>query len=152
MCGFGAGLHKDTHDLGLQFRKIEHKYGTAGMKNQIRCRREEIQMAAKRLAHASLDAIALVGLAQDLAYGEPEPWRMWSCAGLGSEKPTHGCGLVLARASVSALEISMVAQAKRHQRLLLCGMLRRGLHGKTAGNPAEAYKENQGSGPNANAA
>ena len=76
MCGFGAGLHKDTHDLGLQFRKIEHKYGTAGMKNQIRCRREEIQMAAKRLAHASLDAIALVGLAQDFAYGEPEPWRM----------------------------------------------------------------------------
>lgn len=109
------------------------------MKNQIRCQRQEIQVAAKSLAQAPLDAVTFVRFAQNLARSEPDPWPIRSGHGLRSQEPTHGRGLALARACVGALEISVAAQAEGRHRLLLRGMLRWGVHGKTAGNPAQAY-------------
>ena len=69
---FGLGLLKDTHDLCLKFREFDCQYRAAGMEDQIAPCGQQINMAAQGLAHAALDAVALMGLAQHLAGGQPD--------------------------------------------------------------------------------
>ncbi len=42
------------------------------MKDEVDARGEQIDVAAEGCAHAALDAIAIVGLAEDLACGETD--------------------------------------------------------------------------------
>ena len=67
----GVGLLKDTHNLGLEFREFDGEHRAARMQDQIEAQGQQVHMAAQHLAHAALDAIALVRFAQHLAGGEP---------------------------------------------------------------------------------
>ena len=82
----------------------------------------EIDVAAKSLAHAALDAVALVGLAHDFTDGEADARLAWRApgfsgllGGLRREEPAHRSGLALAGGSVGAQIIGVLAQARAHQ-------------------------------------
>ena len=68
----GLCLLKDTHNLRLKFREFHGEHGAARMEDQIAALGQQIHMAAQGLAHAALDAVALMRLAQHLAGGEPD--------------------------------------------------------------------------------
>ncbi len=68
----GFCLLKDTHNLRLKFRKFDGEHRAAGMQDQVEAAGQQVQMAAQGLAHAALDAVALMRLAQHLARGEPD--------------------------------------------------------------------------------
>src|ERR1019366_5427378 len=75
-------------------------------------------VAAQGLAHAALDAIALMGFTEHLACSEAYAgtgfaWR------LRCEKPAHRCGLPLASSGISALIVGVFAQACARDRLAL---------------------------------
>ena len=67
---FGMCLMKNTHNLRLKFRKFEGQDDSAWVKDQIASLRQQVDVAAQSLSHAALDAIAFMGLAQNLAGGE----------------------------------------------------------------------------------
>ena len=67
---FGMRLMKNTHNLGFKFRKFESEDGSAWMEDQIAALRQQLHMAAQRLSHPALDAIAFVGFTQNLADGK----------------------------------------------------------------------------------
>ncbi len=52
-----------------------------------RSRRQQVDVAAQGLSHAALDAVALVGLAEHLAGGEPDAWAR---RGLGCREAVCG--------------------------------------------------------------
>ena len=109
---------KDTHDLGFKFREFDGEHSAAGMKDEIEAGGEQIDMAAQGLAHAALDAIALVGLAEHFACGEADAaGRHARRSGCGSQKPAHRSGLALAARRISALIVSVFAQTHARQRL-----------------------------------
>ena len=68
----GACLLKNTHNLGLKFREFRGEHRAARMQDQVEALGQQVHVAAKHLAHAALDAVALVRLAQHLAGGEPD--------------------------------------------------------------------------------
>ena len=70
-------LSKDTHDLGFEFREFDGEHRPARMEDQVEAGGKQIHVTAQHFAHAALDAIALVGLAEHLAGGEPNarPWN-----------------------------------------------------------------------------
>jgi hypothetical protein len=66
---------ENTHNLTFKFRKFDAENGAAGMKDEVAALGQQVRVAAQCLAHASLDAIAFVGLAQHLAGSEANAWR-----------------------------------------------------------------------------
>jgi len=111
-------LLENTHNLGFKFHEIQCEYRAARVENEIAGRGQQVKVAAQSFFHAALDAIALVRLAQNFANGEPNAWRNCRVIGrLRSEKPAHRCGLAFAAGRISALIISMLAQAQTGQRL-----------------------------------
>jgi hypothetical protein len=125
---------KDTHDLGFKFRKFDGEDGAARVEDKIATLRQQVDVAAKDVSHTTLDAIALVSLADDLAHGEPDAgaFRLHRArAGIRltrSEEPTHRRGLPFAGGSIGALIIGVLAQAHARQGL------RRGLWDGWAGS------------------
>ena len=82
----GLGLLKDTHNLALELRKFHRENSAARVQDEVEARGQKIDMAAQSLAHAALDAVALVSLAHDFAYGEADArrggsTRAFSCCG-----------------------------------------------------------------------
>ena len=70
--GLLLGLLKDTHNFALKLHEFHREDGAARMQDEIKARRQEIDVAAQSLAHATLDAVALMSLAHDFAYGEAD--------------------------------------------------------------------------------
>jgi hypothetical protein len=64
---FGFRLMKDTHNLGLKFRKIESEHVAAGMEDEIAIVGQQVHMAAQGLAHATLNEVAFMGVAEHFA-------------------------------------------------------------------------------------
>src|ERR1700679_56203 len=99
---------KDTHNLGLKFPEFKRHDKPPRMENQIEPRREQIHMAPESLAHAPLDAIAFMRLAEHFACGQSHARSggEWS-SGIGwtlpRHKPAHRRGLMLAAARIGAL-------------------------------------------------
>src|SRR5271166_2843304 len=67
----GVCLLKNTYNLGLQFREFRAQHDAARVQDQVEALGQQLHMAADRLAHAALDAIAFMRLAQHLAGREP---------------------------------------------------------------------------------
>jgi hypothetical protein len=120
--------------------------------------RKQIDVAAQDFAHAALDAIAFVRLAQNLADGKADAraWRQRMVAmvfrtvsriggiWLRGEKPTHGCGLPFAGGRIYALEIRMFTQTRPGKRMRsLLARLDGGAHGIAGGNSAGIARENE---------
>lgn len=63
---------EDTHNLSFKFRKFDGENETARMKDKVAALGQQVDVAAQNLAHAPLDAIAFMGLAQHLAGGEAD--------------------------------------------------------------------------------
>jgi len=122
---FGSRLLKDTHNLGLKFRKIEREHRAARMEDKIATLREQRNVSPQGLAHATLDAIALMGLAHNFAGCESHTRGWDDPVGLlfpWGKEPAHGGRLTLAACRVGALIISVLLQAQASQRLALnCG-------------------------------
>jgi len=85
-------------------------------------------VAAKSLAHAALDAVALVGFAHHFANGETDARRGGKICGfsfrrlrsdLRGKEPAHRGGLVLAAGCVGAHIVGVLAQARARQALTL---------------------------------
>jgi len=83
------------------------------MEYEIEAGGEQIHMAAQCLAHAALDAVALMCLADYFAYRKPNA-RAVDLHCLRSQKPTHRCGLVLAPGSIGSLIVGVFAQTCAH--------------------------------------
>ena len=116
---FGICLVKDTHDLGFKFREIEAEDGAAGMEDEIAAGGQQVRVAAQDLAQAALDAVAVMGLAQDLAGGQADTRRggkmdrgQRARGGLRGQEPAHGSGLALAGGGVGALIVGMPGQTQ----------------------------------------
>jgi hypothetical protein len=115
-------LLKDTHNLGFKFREFHGQHTTARMKDQIEAGGKKIGVAAESLAHAPLDAVALVGLAHNFAHRESHTrWGQSICRGaagrLRRKEPAHGCGLPFAARSIGAEKVRVPAQARTGERL-----------------------------------
>jgi hypothetical protein len=118
----GFGLLKDTHNLGLKFRKIEREHRTAWMEDEVATLGKHRDVEAQSLAHSALDAIALMGFAHYFAGCESYPRARRARIGLRllrGEEPTHRGRLALAARAVGALIISVLLQAQASQRLAL---------------------------------
>jgi hypothetical protein len=91
-------------------------HGPAWMEDQIAALRKQIHMAAQGLAHAALDAVAVVSPAQHLAGGEPDARARregdQAFSGLLRQKPAHGARLALAAGSIGALIVGVLAEAR----------------------------------------
>jgi hypothetical protein len=118
--GFGLGLLKDTDNLTLKLREFHGEDRAPRVQDEIETRRQKIDVSAQDLAHAALDAIALVGFAYDFANGEADARRGWSeCffSRLRRQKPAHRGRMPFAAGSVSAQIIGVLAQARVRQSL-----------------------------------
>jgi hypothetical protein len=126
LLGLLLGLLKDTQNLPLKLREIHGEDDAARVKDEIEARRQKINVAAESLAHAALDAVALVGLADDLADSEADARGNRSSRALKGlrgdlrgKEPAHGSGLALAAGSIGAQIVSVLAQARIRQSLAL---------------------------------
>jgi len=124
--GLGLGLLKDTHNFALKLREFHREDGPARMEDEIKARGQKIDVAAQSLAHAALDAVALVSLAHDFAYGKADARRSGStrafsclrgCLRRRRKKPAHRSGMPLAAGSVGAQIVGVLAQAGVRQSL-----------------------------------
>ena len=125
-------LMKNTHNLGFEFREFEGHHRPARMQDQIEALGQQIHVTPQDLAHAPLDAIALMSLAQHFARGETDAGPGRHCSAresrlLRREKPAHRSGLPLAAGGVGALIIGVPGEPRSGQRLN--GKLGRGLNG-----------------------
>ena len=108
---------KNTHNLGFEFRKFERHDSAARMQYEIEALGKQLHMTAQGLAHAPLDAVALMGLAQHFARGQAYARPSRQCGTrvsglLARQKPAHRRRLPLAAAGVGALIIGMLLQAR----------------------------------------
>ena len=69
-------MFQNTHNLRLKLRKFHGEHAAARMEDEIEAGGQQIDVAAQSLAHAALDAVALVSLAQHFAHGEADARRM----------------------------------------------------------------------------
>lgn len=104
---FGICLLENTHNLGIQFREFEGQHDPVRMQNQIAAGRQLFDMPSKHFAEPALHAIALVRGPKDLANREPDSWS--GHLSLGSQKPAHRSGTMLAAGSISPLIVRMPA-------------------------------------------
>ena len=115
---FGSCLFKDTHDFGFQLPEIHAETCASRMKNQIASGWEQIRVAAQDLAHAALDTIALVRLAQHFSCSQSNARCGWrDCGIVCSHEPAHRSGLPLSARRVGALIVGVLAQAQMRHRL-----------------------------------
>src|SRR5208337_2590215 len=117
---------KDTHDLGFEFLEIHGEHRAARMEDKVAARRQQVEVTAQSLFHASLDAIALMSFAQHLSGGEANAWAVSSPR---RKKPAHGGRLALAAGSIGAQIVSVLRQAHSAERLVL-NRLESGGHGE----------------------
>jgi hypothetical protein len=130
--GLLPGLLEDTHNLALKLREFHSEDGAARVQDEIEARGQKIDVAAQSLAHAALNAIALVSLAYDFAYGKADARRGGSERALSClrgclrgwlrrrrQKPAHRSGVPLASGSVSAQIVGVLAQTGVRQSLAL---------------------------------
>ena len=119
----GPGLLQYTYNLALKLREFLGEDVAAGMEDEIEAWWEEINVAAKGLPHAALDAVTFVSFADYFADGEADTRGSrdgcigGSGQGLRSEEPAHGCGLVFSGGGVDAEKVSVFLQARARQRL-----------------------------------
>jgi len=88
----GFSLLKDTHNLGFKFRKIESEHRTAWMEDQVVTLRKQRGVAAQGLSHATLYAIALMGLTHYFAGCKSHPRTRYARIELRvpwREEPAH---------------------------------------------------------------
>jgi hypothetical protein len=111
---FGICLLENTHNLGIQFREFEGQHDPVRMQNQIAAGRQLSDMPSKHFAEPALHAIALVRGPEDLANREPDSWS--GHLSLGSQKPAHRSGTMLAAGSIRPLIVRMPAQTRPGQR------------------------------------
>jgi hypothetical protein len=120
------GLLKDTHNFALKLREFHRQDSAAWMQDEIEARWQKIDVSAQSLAHAALDAIALVSLTHDFADGKADAWRgrskrafscLRGCLRRWRQKPAHRSGMTLASSSVSAQIVGVLAQAGVRQGL-----------------------------------
>ena len=126
VCRLGLGLFKDTQNFPVKLREVDGEHDAARVQDEIEACGQELDVAAKSLAHAALDAVALVGLADDFTDSEADARRGWRGSaisglldGLRREEPAHGSGLALAGSSVGAHVVGVLAQARVHQSFTL---------------------------------
>lgn len=118
-------LCKDTHDLGFEFREFDGKNRAAGMKDEVSVAWQQVEMTAQHFAHAPLDAIALVGFANDFACGETDAGASSNCilirrvieVVVHRQKPTHRWRLALPCNGVGSLIVRVFTQAHARKRL-----------------------------------
>ena len=82
--------------------------------------RQQIDVATQSLAHAALDAIALVGLAHNFAHCEADARRTRhgrAIVALRRQKPAHARGLMFASCCVGTQIVGMFAQARTPARV-----------------------------------
>ncbi len=80
------------------------------MEDQVTTCRKVLNVTSQRLAQPSFDAIALVGLSEDLSDSEPYSWA--ACrGGLRSQKPTHRRRSVFPPIRIGELIVGVLAQA-----------------------------------------
>ena len=83
-------LVKNTQNLCFKFREIYGENRSARMKDEVTAGGKQIRMAAKRLAHAALDAITIVRLAENFACSKSDARRRCvTCRVLRGQKPAH---------------------------------------------------------------
>jgi hypothetical protein len=122
--GWGCGLlffgglldlAEDLGDLALERRELEFEDGAAGVEDDIDGCLEQMQVFADGLAHAALDAVAVDGLAHDLADGEADAGRAdlftWLKGAEGKEEG-HLFRELLAARLVDALVVGVFAEAE----------------------------------------
>jgi hypothetical protein len=110
-------LPEDTQNLGCQFHEIHVHDRTPRMQDEIDACGQLMQMPAYGLAHAALDAIALMSFAQHLADSQPHTRTVANhCTYSGAQrsitrgkKPRHGGGKLLTGDLVNTLVISVLA-------------------------------------------
>lgn len=89
----GGCLLKDTHNLALKFRELYGEHNPARMKDEIVSHGNEVNVTAQSLAHASLDSVAVVSLAQHLANGQSNSRTGWASSivvgCLRRQEPAH---------------------------------------------------------------
>lgn len=69
----GGDLAQDLRDIALEAIEVAGENASPGMEYDIElCRQEFIGLAADRLAHAALHAVAIDSLAQRLGNGEAD--------------------------------------------------------------------------------
>jgi len=118
---FRLCLMKNTHDLCFKFPEFDSEYSAPWMQDQIAPRRKQLNMPSKCLAHASLDAIPFVRLAQHFARRQPHAWpgnslSFGDC--LRRQKPAHRRRLPFAARGVSALIVGMLLEARASRCLM----------------------------------
>jgi len=118
--GLLPGLLKDTHNLRLKFRKFKREHNAPWVQYQIESMGKHLHMPPQSLAHAPLDAVAFMRLAQHLARRNPDARSGRQCcpgirSSLSGQKPAHRCRLALAARGVGALIIGVLLQTRPGQ-------------------------------------
>ena len=136
--GIGLGLFKNTHNLRLKLRKFHGKHVAARMEDEIHSHGQQVGVAAQGLAHAALDAIALVGFAHHFAHSEPDARRRRNLGAgyrLWREEPTHRSRLPFTARGVGAHKIGVLTQPCTSQ-CLASSRIRWRLHEEARGGTA----------------
>jgi hypothetical protein len=108
---------KDTHNLRFKFREFHSHDETARMEDEIEASGQLANVAAETVAHAPLDAVALMRFADYLTDGKADAgtggqWSSSPGGRLPGEKPAHGSGLPLAAGSIGALIVGVPLQTR----------------------------------------
>ena len=80
-----------------------------GCRIRSKALRQQIHVTAQDLAHAALDAVALMRLAQHFTGSETDPRPGMQGPALRRQKPTHRSRLAFAACSISALIVGVLA-------------------------------------------
>jgi hypothetical protein len=124
-------LTEDLGDLALEEGEFEVEDGAAGVKDDVHRGVEEVEVLADGLAQPSLDAVAVDGLAHDLADGEADAGRAGVLArrrGAEGEEVGHLFRELFAARLVDALVVGVFAKAEgagEHGGALAFSLLRR---------------------------
>jgi hypothetical protein len=113
---------EDIGDFAVEGSELKIDYATTGVKDYIYRRVEGGKVVTDRLAHAALDAVAIDGLAHDLADGESDAGTAGVCVTQGfavganlktqSEKIRHLLAKLLTAGFVDALIVSVFAESE----------------------------------------
>ena len=116
--GRSLGLLDAAEDVGyfaVEEGEVEVDDGAAGVEDDVDWGGELGEVPADGLAHAALDAVAVDGLAHDLAYGESDArggLGEVAVGGAGGDEVAHLLGELLAAGLVNALVVGVFPQAE----------------------------------------
>ncbi len=122
LLGGALDCAEDIGDFAVEGSELKIDYAAAGVKDYVYRRVECGQIVSDCLAHAALDAVAIDGLAHDLADGESDTRTSGICvtqglavgANLGTygEEIGHLLAKLLAAGFVDALIVSVFAETE----------------------------------------